>query len=245
MERRNHKTTGSGARTGRGLMLICGSLLWAFAGTAAADLKPAFTEGGIADRRPADPKKLVRVLRSSADTGERMTAARALGRSQSPVALPALLDALKDERIAVRWSAVEALGELANRKAVPRLIELLYKEEAYRWNRRLVVSALGNLRDRRAVPALLGQLKDDDAFLRKITLFALRKIGDEKAFLPMVAMLRDREFWVRRTAQRLLSEWTAGLHAGPPPRDPAGWKRWFEETGFPPPKTRKTRKARR
>lgn len=245
METQKHPATQRGPRAGWALPFICGSLLWTLAGTAGADLKPGFTEGGIADRRPADQGKLARILRDSADTVERMAAAQALGQSHSPLALTALLDALKDERIAVRWSAVEALGQLGNREAVPHLIKLLHKEEAYRWNRRLVVNALGNLRDRRAVPALLELLKDDDEFLRKITLFALKKIRDPKAFLPMVAMLRDREPWVRRTAQRLLSEWTQGLHAGLPPRDPAGWKRWFEETGFPSPKARKRRRAER
>ncbi len=214
-------------------------------GTPAAALKPPFSEQKTANPRPPDPAKLVKILRGSQNTLSRMAAARALGENRSSLALPALLNALKDDRISVRWSAVEALGELGNSKAVPHLIKLLQKEEAYRWNRRLVVSALGNLRDRRAVPALLQQLKNGDSFLRKITLFALKKIGDPKAFLAMVAMLRDSEFWVRRTTQRLLVEWTKGHLKGPPPRDQAGWKRWFKRTGFPPPNSRVIRKVRR
>lgn len=210
-----------------------------------AEPKPAFMERGITLQAPVDPAKLVNLLRDSATTPERMAAARALGRSGTPQALAPLLDALQDDHIAVRWSAVESLGELGNREAVPQLLELLDKEEAYRWNRRLVVSALGNLRDPKAVPALVELLKDEDEFLRKITLFALKKIGDPKAFLPMVAMLRDPEFWVRRTAQRLLVAWTEGLHAGPPPRDQPGWKRWFDQTGFPSSKPHATRRAGR
>lgn len=229
----------------RSSAIICGCLLFTLVGTAEAELKPAFTERGTAQQPSVDPEKLARILRESPHTHERRAAARALARSQSPLALAPLLDALRDRRIAVRWTAVEALGELGNREAVPHLLKLLDKVEAYRWNRWLVVSALGNLGDPRAVPALLRLLKDEDEFLRKITLFALKKIGDPKAFLPMVAMLRDPELWVRRTAQRLLVEWTEGLHAGPPPRDPKGWMRWFEQTGFSPLKPRGAARVRR
>jgi HEAT repeat protein len=174
-----------------------------------------------------------------------MQALRALAQTKDPRALAPILAGLKDERMPVRWSAVEALGELGNAEAVPRLLGLLHKEEAYRWNRRLAVNALGNLRDPRAVPPLLELLKDEDEFLRKMTLFALKKIGDPKAFLPMVTMLRDPEPWVRRTAQRLLVEWTDGLHAGSPPRDPDRWEKWFAETGFPPTRPRETTRAGR
>ena len=205
-------------------------LMWAAAAWAAA--APA-SPAAAPPAAQADPGKLAALAMESKDTSERMQALHDLAQTKDPRALAPILAGLKDERMPVRWSAVEALGDLGNREAVPRLLELLHKEEAYRWNRRLAVSALGNLRDPRAVPPLLELLKDEDEFLRKITLFALKKIGDQKAFLPMVAMLRDPEPWVRRTAQRLLAEWTEGLHAGPPPRDPDGWTHWFEQTGFP------------
>lgn len=213
------------------LVLRVPTLLLVMAG---ADLASAAVPASPIPQGPkADLARLAALAREGKETAERMQALQDLAASRDPRALAPILAGLKDQRMAVRWSAVEALGRLGNREAVPPLLALLHKEEAYRWNRRLVVNALGELRDPRAVPALLDLLKDEDEFLRKVTLFALKKIGDPKAFLPLVAMLRDPEMWVRRTAQRLLVEWTEGLHAGPVPRDPDGWTRWFRQTGFP------------
>lgn len=200
---------------------------------------------GVAPETKADIRNLAAIAAESKDTAERMQALRGLARTRDPGALAPILVGLKDTRMPVRWSAVEALGELGNPEAVPRLLELLRKEEAYRWNRRLVVNALGALRDPRAVPSLLELLKEEDEFLRKITLFALKKIGDPKAFLPVVALLHDPEPWVRRTAQRMLVEWTEGRHAGPPPRDPEGWTRWYEQVGFSHPKPQGTARVAR
>jgi HEAT repeat protein len=237
-----------GLRRGRILAVLRGGLSVFIAlawGEAVLGAAPAPAATATAPLRKPDLRELAALALESKETADRMQALRSLARTKDPRALAPILAGLKDERMPVRWSAVEALGELENTEAVPQLLRLLHQEEAYRWNLRLVVNALGNLRDPRAVPPLLELLKDEDEFLRKTTLFALKKIGDPKAFLPMVAMLRDPEPWVRRTAQRLLVEWTEGLHAASPPRDPDGWTRWFEQTGFPPPGLRGTRRVGR
>jgi HEAT repeat protein len=52
----------------------------------------------------------------------------ALGKIGDPQALPALLEALKDENGYVRRAAAEALGEIGDPQAVPALLEALKDE---------------------------------------------------------------------------------------------------------------------
>lgn len=65
--------------------------------------------------------------------------------------------------------------------------------------RKAAVIALGRIGDERAVPALVGALKRDEA-LRVIIADALAKLGDRRAFEPLLALLGDEDVSVRQAA---------------------------------------------
>lgn len=144
---------------------------------------PAWSQGA-----PGDISGAVELLARGKDTQVRMAAAKQLGGSRNRRALEPLVAALADANRDVRWAAVEALGELGDRRAVPALIEYVKKPEAYRWGKRLVAGALAAIGDPSAVQPLLGLLDDEDPFVRRIAAMALVRIGDP-AGVPRVAEL--------------------------------------------------------
>lgn len=155
---------------------------------------------------------LITRLKSGAATDVRVTAARALGASRDPRALPPLVAALGEENRDVRWAAIEALSELGDRRAVPPLLEYLKRQEAYRWGKRLVANALGALGDPAAVDALAGLFADEDPFVRRTAAFALLRIGDARGIRKVAELTRgnadDTLGSVRR--ELALAEETAG-----------------------------------
>ncbi|MGC8880568.1 MAG: HEAT repeat domain-containing protein, partial [Anaerolineae bacterium] len=73
----------------------------------------------------------------------RQAAARALGKIGDAAAVPALIEALRDEDEDVRQAAAEALGKIGDAAAVPALIEALRDEDM--WVRRAAAEALGKI----------------------------------------------------------------------------------------------------
>lgn len=148
------------------------------------------TAGPATAQTPAaDLSAMAARLKEGGATEARMAAAKALGASRDARALAPLVAALAEENRDVRWAAIEALGELANPKAVPALVEYLKRQEAYRWGKRLVANALGAIGDPAAVDALAGLLADDDAFVRRTAAFALLRIGDAAGIRKVAALV--------------------------------------------------------
>lgn len=162
-----------------------------------------------------------------ADTLERINAVKKLGEAKDPKYLEPLTRALKDDKKAVRWAALEALWNMGDRKAVPSLIDYLDKGEAYEWGKILTMNALGSLRDPRAVDSLLRKLKSENPFLRRSAALALVQIRDLKAIPGIIELLKDKEGWLKRLAQRLLLELTEGKITGEPPRGYEAWVEWY------------------
>lgn len=160
------------------LALLAG-FLWLLAGPA------------VAQAPSVDVAAALRTLGTARDTSARMAAVAELGRSRGPKVLEALLGALRDENRDVRWVAVEALGELGDRRAVQPLLQYLRRKEAYRWGKRLVADALGEIGGSQAVEALSAMLADGDPFVRRLAALALLRQGDA-GLLPRVAeVLRE------------------------------------------------------
>lgn len=196
---------------------------------------PAWSQG-----TPGDLASAVEALARGKDTQARMAAAKQLGGLRNPRALEPLVAALADANRDVRWAAVEALGELGDRGAIPALIEYVKKPEAYRWGKRLVAGALAAIGDARAVQPLVGLLDDEDPFVRRIAALALVRIGDP-AGLPRVAQLvketsdptlagvrrefaRSEESRLRQVARSRPPEVSAGGLSPLRPREWGGFK---------------------
>jgi len=166
----------------------------------------------------------VDTLARGKDTSARMAAAQRLGASRDPRALDPLVAALGDPNRDVRWAAIEALGELGDRRAVPALVEYLKRPEAYRWGKRLVAAALGAIADPSVILPLEGLLADEDPFARRLAAISLLYTGDAGARARVSQFLKDPADETLGTVRRELAraEESGGRRpAVPPPREQA------------------------
>ena len=116
------------------------------------------------------------------------------------VAVPAMLDALKNDTHEIRIKVAEALGTIGDRRAITPLIDTL-NNDPHKEVQALTATALGNIRARRAVPALTAALSYDDTTATNAA-EALGKIGvtTEEVLQKLVLMAMDKQ---RRETLRL------------------------------------------
>ena len=117
-------------------------------------------------------------------------AAIALGRQRDVRAQSMLVNLIGMEDPHIRTRAAISLARLRDRAAVPGLIDALWvsgddydRREAIRW--------LGQLQDPSAVEPLIGILPETQ--LRYLTVVALGRIGDVRAYEPLVSTLEWEE----------------------------------------------------
>jgi HEAT repeat protein len=96
----------------------------------------------------------------------------------------ALLPLLEHQDRNIAQAAVEALGHMRAREAVPALIRLLAGDP---WLQFAAASALGRIGDARAVAPLLERL--DDELLAEMVVEALGRIGDAAGLVPLLDRL--------------------------------------------------------
>ena len=123
------------------------------------------------------------------DWQTRQSAVTALGERGDVSAVPALLEAIKDDSSHVRWSAVRALSAIDDRKVVPGLLSALRDEDAYVID--AASEALGRI-GRAAQPGLLRALKERRPEVRGAAVEVLGRIGNSKAVRPLRKLLGDR-----------------------------------------------------
>ena len=113
-------------------------------------------------------------------------------------AVPALIDALKDEDAQVRWRAAEALGAI-RQASVPALMTALKDEQAeVRWRAADALGMMGSAA-KDAVPSLVEALHDESWLVRERAAHALGEIGPEaEAAVPALVEARsgDQHFAV-------------------------------------------------
>ena len=109
------------------------------------------------------------------------------------VAVPPMLDALKNDRNEIRIRVANALGTIGDRRAITPLIDAL-NDDPHKEVKALVAIALGNMRARRAVPALTAALSYDDTTATNAA-EALGTIGvtTEEAVEKLVIMAMDKQ----------------------------------------------------
>src|SRR5207237_574495 len=152
---------------------------------------------------------LLDALGAGDDAGTRNSAAEALARIGSP-ALHPLLDRLQDPDADIRKFAIDVLGEIKNRRAVPGLAARLADPDPN--VRAAAAEAMGNQRRGKPFPALeplvravravardpavaaacVAALRSDDAMVAEGALAALGWIGDA-THAPAIAQAAEDE----------------------------------------------------
>ncbi len=173
---------------------------------------------------------------AGADVSHELAAARAYAdaggdrrRDTTNIAVPALIDALKDRDVDVRRAAAQALANLEDPRAVPGLIAALGDADAQ--VRGYAAMALGSLEDRRAVPGLLALLKDGSVDVRRCALEALSNFPDGVPVDVVLATMNDADAELRHVA---ISYALSRLHEGeedspPDPRYVAAFTRLLKD----------------
>ena len=126
-----------------------------------------------------DTEAAVPILVEMLESGEepedtQLSVLKARGRLGKSMEVPVspLIERLKDENPQIRLQAVESLGKLGSKEAVPPLLKLLDEEP----NKYPIIWALGEIRDERAIPALNKMLAGEDEALQYNARKALKKI---------------------------------------------------------------------
>lgn len=99
--------------------------------------------------------------------------------SLGKVAVPSLLEALKEASVGLKGQIIFLLGRIGDREGTPTLLEILRKDEnAY--IRTNAAEALGKIKDERAIDFISSALFDDDGRVRERSAWALGEIGDTR-----------------------------------------------------------------
>lgn len=127
------------------------------------------------------------LFRTGLDEERRAHAARALGRSHTPLAVDQLVDALDDVSPQVRSEAARGLGEMRAEEAVAPLVEALHDDESD--IRPEAALALGKIGAPVSVGPLVAALNDEDPRVRVSAALALGEIGGDEAREALLAAL--------------------------------------------------------
>ncbi len=156
-------------------------------------------------------------IRVQSQGGEVNEASRELD-TMAQIAVPALIDSLKERDRVVQWCAAHALGNLGPRArgAAPALARLLHEKE-----KGIAQAGAGALADLDAVPILLQLLKDSDKSVRGWAAWSLgfsrlhlvRQRTPDNTIIPvLISALKDEEPEVRSRAAGALA--LPGIEAG-------------------------------
>ena len=105
------------------------------------------------------------------NAGNRELSAKALQQLGSKSnATTALVEALSDKESKVQVAAIEALGSLRDKAALPALIALAEKRKFHRES----IQAIANMADETAVPVLVAAVREKDTGMRRSALKALK-----------------------------------------------------------------------
>jgi HEAT repeat protein len=127
---------------------------------------------------------LIATIQNDRSTDVRRSAAWALGQIGDDRAAETLIEAIENNRCGVRgsFSAVRALGKIQGERAIQALIAIVNCGKP------------DKIGDRRAVEVLIGALTDYDSKLQLEAVRALNKIGDERAVVPLIEIVKRTKF---------------------------------------------------
>jgi hypothetical protein len=165
---------------------------------------------------PAGVRERVEHLYAT-DPRQRVEAIRSLGslESKAAPAIPFLLAMFLDEewadaapsagRTRPRDEAANALGQIG-KEAVSPLVEILQNPKCDIRERLSAEQALGWIKDPRAKGALIAALKDDNDAIRGGAAWALKRMADRDAVMPLCEALSDTDSYVQRDVAGALAE---------------------------------------
>ncbi len=140
-----------------------------------------------------------------------------MGDLKDPLATDALIRHLNDPDSCVREYAVEALGEIGDRKAIPALLKKFKDEKDENKIRILAAGTLALLGRDDGLPYLLAMVKSGNPMDRGKTAMALGTNQIKGTLAPLLSLLADSFSWVRERAATALGD-VHDPHAIPPVR---------------------------
>ncbi len=158
----------------------------------------------LSDLSGMDINQKVLELCSSPEENTRRAAVEFFNRVKYPPAFDALIERLKDSDWWVREKAIQALGKLADERALDPILELMGDQDV-RW---AVPTALAQIGGNRAT-VYLGEMLDDQE--RSLRLSALKGLGKlrSKESLPLIkACVKDSDPEIRDTALEIIKKIT-------------------------------------
>jgi HEAT repeat protein len=147
-------------------------------------------------------RRLIETLAHDPDGRVRAEAAEALG-AGGPKGLDDLVAATEDSDATVAEAAVTALGEIADRRALPTLLAAAANHDD-RLVREAAVAALGAIGDQRALPLLLDLLASGPPQVRRRAVAALTVFDNPDVEPALRRAAGDRNPMVRDAAQQVV-----------------------------------------
>src|SRR5439155_17409662 len=139
-------------------------------------------------RAPQQTQKLdenVRKLKSD-DPDTRLEGIRGLGEVNDPKAIEYLVAATSDPDMRIRIKAIDTLGQIRAKEAIPLLVQQLFMRDTDLGTKRRILVSLGKIGDDRATRPIIDFLsRDVDPSARGNAIFALGDIGDPAAIAPL------------------------------------------------------------
>ena len=143
----------------------------------------------------------------------RRYATDALLRLKDPASLGALVRAAqKDTDWWVRERAIEAVGAIGLRDAVPYILDLLNREPELR---RACIEALQAMRAGEAAPHVAALLSDADVDMKLVILACLAELDEPGQAAAVTPLLQENDHRVRNGARALLERWNVSAGQSP------------------------------
>jgi HEAT repeat protein len=129
----------------------------------------------------------------SEDPDERLEAVTGFGAVQDPKAIEYLLTAANDPDTRIRVKAIDVLGQVQAKEAVPLLVQRLFMRDTDLGTKQRCLAALGKIGDPRATKPILDFLsRDVETPVRGNAIYALGDIGDPAA-VPALEQLAQHD----------------------------------------------------
>ena len=147
---------------------------------------------------------LLDILAHERDINVASSVVSSIGKYRDAAALPHLVRVLQRDDLWLKFHAIEALGEIGDRAALPRILPL-YAEKSLR---KPVLEAIGKIADVGTVSFLLKIISEDE----KLNLTALRAlVRIAEANKPRIVMQADRQLVQRKFRESFPKEKVAPL----------------------------------